>query len=226
MPTIPAKWALIRLQLLLLPIPIKINPTANAMTPHQSDKLKKKIADIKRILVAEKRKFGCYDDSRGLRYLPAGYFVRRGDYAGGLAYLRWFNKTFPDDSGVPEFLFESAILLFKTGRRQEAGNAVFRTFCSNPYWIDRFLGRPLTPLNIWHSSNLTKMDYTEALAFFSNYPDLADFSAWLQQWISTEDFTRHSNRYLTIYGQLRTESDRELRRLLVQEAFQLEHAKF
>ena len=196
------------------------------MTPSQSDKLKKKIADIKRILATEKRKFGCYDDGRGLRYLPTGYFVQLGDYAGGLSYLKWFYKNFPDDGGFPEFLFESAILLFKAGHRKDAGNAALRTFCSNPYWIDRFFGRPLIPLDIWHPSNLTTIEYTQALAYSSNDPDLADFSAWLRDLINTEDFTQRSNRYLTIYGQLRNESDRELRRLLVQEAFQMELAKF
>ena len=63
------------------------------MAPHQTDELKKKIADIKRILAAEKRKFDCYDDSLGLRYLPTRYFVQLGDYTGGLAYLNWFDKT-------------------------------------------------------------------------------------------------------------------------------------
>lgn len=32
------------------------------MTPKQTEKLTKKIADIKRILAAEKRNFGAYDD--------------------------------------------------------------------------------------------------------------------------------------------------------------------
>jgi hypothetical protein len=76
------------------------------MTPKQIEKLKKKIADVKRILAAEKRKFGAYDDSRGLRYLPTGYFVKLGDYEGGLAYLKWFYKNFPFDGGFPEFLFD------------------------------------------------------------------------------------------------------------------------
>jgi hypothetical protein len=40
------------------------------MTPKQIEILKKKIADIRRTLAAEKRKFGVYDDSGGLRYLP------------------------------------------------------------------------------------------------------------------------------------------------------------
>jgi len=194
------------------------------MTPKQIENLKKKIADIKRILAAEKRRFGCYDDSRGLRYLPTAYFVRLGAYSGGLAYLKWFHKNFPDDGGFPEFLFESAILFFKTGRRKEAGNNAFRTFCSNPYWLDRFFGRPLIPLDIWHPSNTGTAEYTESLAYSSKQPDLSDFSEWLRDLVASEDFARRCNKYIDIFCRLKTETDKEMRRLLVQEAFQLEQS--
>lgn len=192
------------------------------MTPKQIEKLKKKIADIKRILAAEKRKFGAYDDSRGLRYLPIGYFVQLGDYKGGLTYLKWFYKNFPDDSGFPEFLFERAILLFKTGRLREAAGVAFQTFCSNPYWIDRFLGRSVVELNIWHPSNITQIEYTQALTYSRDQPDLVDFGDWLRQLVTSEDFTRRSNKYIEIHRQLKTESDKESRRRLVEEAFRLE----
>jgi len=192
------------------------------MTPKQIEKLKKRIADIKRILAAEKRKFGAYDDSRGLRYLPTGYFVQLGDYKGGLRYLKWFYTSFPDDGGFPEFLFETAILLFKTGQLKEAAVAAFQTFCSNPYLLDRFLGRPVVQLDIWHSSNVMQIEYTQVLTHSRAQPDLVDFGDWLRQLITTEDFTRRSNRYIEIYRQLKTESDKGSRRRLVQEAFQLE----
>jgi hypothetical protein len=192
------------------------------MTPKQTEKIKKKIADIKRVLAAEKKKFGCYDDSRGLRYLPTSYFVQLGDYKGGVTYLKWFYKNFPDDGGFPEFLFESAILLFKDGKLREAASAALQTFCSNPYWIDRFLGRPVVPLDIWHSSNLMQVEYAKALTYTSDQPGLADFGDWLQELIKTEDFVRRSSRYVEIYRQLKSETDKERRRLLVQEAFQLE----
>jgi hypothetical protein len=191
------------------------------MTTQQAEKLKKKIADVKRILAAEKRKFGAYDDSRGRRYLPISYFVQLGDYQGGLAYLRWFYKNFPDDSGFPEFLFESTILLFKTGRLKEAANAAFRTFCSNPYWIDSYLGRPTVPLDIWHSSNTMQPEYTQALTYTCDQPDLADFTGWLQELIAGADFTNRSSRYVEIYRQLNKEIDKESRRRLVTEAFQM-----
>lgn len=76
------------------------------MTAKQIEKLQNKIADIKQALATEKRKFGGYDDSRGLRYLPTKYFIQLGDFLGGQAYTTWFDKNFSDDVGFPDFLFE------------------------------------------------------------------------------------------------------------------------
>lgn len=192
------------------------------MTPKQIERAKKKIADIKRTLAAEKRKFGCYDDSRGLRYLPTKYFIQLGDFTGGVTYLKWFDKNFPDDSGFPEFLFERTIILFKTGNIKEAEQAVFKTFCSNPYWVDKFFGRPITQLDMWHWSNLARPEYTDALEYSNTQADLTDFSEWLDKLISADDFINRSNKYVDIYRRLKTESDKEMRQYLVRHAFQLE----
>jgi len=194
------------------------------VTPKQIERAKKKIAEIKRRLAAEKRKFGCYDDSRGLRYLPTKYFIQLNDFGGGLTYLKWFYKHFPDDSGFPEFLFELTIILFKTGKTKEAEQKAFQTFCSNPYWFDKFFGRPITPLNIWHSSNLTSPEYAEAIEYSSGDSDLADFSEWLNELTSSNDFTSRINKYVDIYRRLKTETDKEVRHYLVQQAYQLEQA--
>lgn len=194
------------------------------MTPKQIERANKKIADIKRTLAAEKRKFGCYNDGRGLRYLPTKYFIQLGNFSGGLSYLKWFDKNFPDDSGFPEFLFDWTIILFKTGKTKEAEQKAFQTFCANPYWFDKFFGRPITPLDMWHSSNLAKPEYTEVLEYSSTRPDLADFSEWLDKLISTADFINRSNKYIDIYKRLKTETDREMRHYLVRQAFQLEQA--
>ncbi len=192
------------------------------MTLKQIERAKKKISDIKRTLAAEKRKFGCYDDSRGLRYLPTKYFIQLGDYSKGLTYIKWFDKNFPDDSGFPEFLFEQTIILFKCGKTKKAEQKAFQTFCSNPYWLDKFFGRPITPVDMWHSSNLTSIDYTEALEYSSGQQHLADYSEWLDKLISTDDFINRSNKYVNIYKRLKTESDKEMRHYLVRQASQLE----
>lgn len=192
------------------------------MTPKQIERLQKKITDIKRTLAAEKRKFGCYDDGRGLRYLPTKYFIQLADYSGGLTYLKWFDKSFPDDRGFPEFIFERTIILFKSGKTKEAEQKAFQTFCSNPYWFDKYFDRSIKPLDIWNSSNLTTPAYTKALEYSCEQVALADFSEWLDKLITTEDFSDRCLKYIDIYRRLKTEADKELRHYLVRQAYQLE----
>src|SRR6266542_3206172 len=83
------------------------------MTPRQTERIKKKVADIKRTLANEKKKLGGYDDSRGLRYLPTKFFIQLQDFQSGLTYTKWFQNNFLDDIGFPDFLFEWTIILFK-----------------------------------------------------------------------------------------------------------------
>jgi len=191
------------------------------MTPRQIASIKKKIADIKWVLAAEKRKYGGYDDSRGLRYLPVRYFIQLGDYSGGLTYLKWFDKNFPGDSGFPEFLFEWTIILFQCGKSKEAAQKAFQTFCSNPYLFDHFFGRPITPLDIEHSSNLSTADYAAPLLYTSNQPQFANFSAWLNELLSTDDFNYRSTQYIDINKKIEATSDVDMRHHLIQQAYLL-----
>ena len=169
------------------------------MTPKQIERVKKKISAIRRTLAAEKRMYGGYDDSRGLRYSPPKYFLQIGDYSGGLTYLKWFDKNFPDDMGYPHFLFEWTIILFKTGKIKEAEEKAFETFCANTYWFDKFFGRPIKKRDMWHSSNLRYPEFTEYLEYSCDQPELADFSNWLNTLISTQDFTKRCENYIANY---------------------------
>jgi hypothetical protein len=191
------------------------------VTLKQIERLKKKIADIRRTLAAEKRKFGAYDDSRGLRYLPTKYYIQLGDYKGGLTYLRWFDKNFPDDVGFPDFLFERTIILFKAGKAKEAEKKAFETFCANTYLFDKFFGRPITPIEKWEGSNLAVPSFTDYFNYSSGQPELADFSEWLGQFILSEDFKNRSDQYIDIYKRLKDESDSEARHYLLMKARQL-----
>ena len=169
------------------------------MTQKQIDRIRKKIAAIKQTLAAEKRKYGCYDDGRGLRYLPTKYFIQLSDYSGGLTYTKWFDKTFPDDCGFPDFLFEWTIILFKTGETKEAEKKAFETFCSNTYLFDKFFGRPITPIRKRESSNWEIPLFVENFNYSSGQPGLEDFSEWLTSLISTKDFLDQSNKFIDIH---------------------------
>lgn len=194
------------------------------MTPKQIERLKKRIADIRKALASEKRKFGGYDDSRGLRYLPTKYFIQLSDYSGGLTYTKWFAKSFPDDSGFPDFLFEWIIILFKTGKIQEAEKKALQTFCRNTYLFDKYFGRPITPIDKWEGSNLEVAAFAECLPYSSSQRELSEFSDWLDSYISTESFVTLSTKYIDIQKKLKTEHDHKKRHHLIQQATLIEES--
>ena len=195
------------------------------MTQQQIDRIRKRISDIKRTLAAEKRKYGGYDDGRGLRYLPTKYFIQLGDYSGGLTYTKWFDKAFPDDGGYPDFLFEWTIILFKSGKTKEAAKKAFQTFCSNTYLFDKYFGKQIIPVDKWEGSNWQIPSFAENFAYSSAQPALADFSEWLNSLISAKDFLNRSSKFIDIYKKLKTEDDPEARHFLVHQACQLEQSK-
>jgi hypothetical protein len=159
------------------------------MTENQSDSLRNKIKRIKKDLAADKRKGGgYYDDSRGLRYLPPRLYIKLGDYKGGLRYLRWFDRTFKDDIGFPEYLFDSTIILFMSGRLPEAEDMAIRTYRSNPYLFDRYLGKDIVEKDIFHSISFMTISYAESLDLKYSRIDLSEFTEWLNYFLESDKF--------------------------------------
>lgn len=193
------------------------------MTEKQIERVKTKIKKIKAALAADKKRWGgYYDDSRGLRYAPPQFYIQIGDFSGGLRYMNWFNKNFPDDICYPDFLFEWTIILFKTGRLKEAEKKAFETFCSNTYLFDFFFGRPVTKLEKYEGSNLETQEFADNHFYYTNKHDnLADFSEWLEKFLLTEKFIHVSNKFLEIQERLATEVDTEKRHDLIQHKRQL-----
>lgn len=194
------------------------------MTSRQAQRLVQKVADIKRILAAEKRKFGGYDDSRGLRYVPTRYYIQLGDYKGGLAYTRWFAKAFPGDVGFPDFLFEWTVFLFKGGKLAEAQVKAWQTFCSNTYVLDKYFGRPIRPITKYEWSAYAQVGFADYFTYSSDQAELTDFSEWLAGFMSSDLFMTSKAHYIALYERLATEDDRETRGYLLKEADSLEQA--
>jgi hypothetical protein len=192
------------------------------MTPKQIERIQKKISDIKRRLAAEKRMFGAYDDSSGMRYIPTRYYLELGDYAGGLKYLKWFATNFPDDVGFPDFLFEWTVILFKNGKLKEAERKAFETFSSNTYFFDKYFGRQISPIQKWEGSNVAEASYVDYLKYSSTDTDLNDFTEWLRKFTSSERFLTLSEKFVAINIKLKTEHNIAERRNLSKQIQQLE----
>lgn len=194
------------------------------MTEKQIERIKVKIKKIKAALAADKKRCGgYYDDSRGLRYVPPQYYIQMGDFSGGLRYVNWFNKTFPDDMGFPDFLFEWTIILFKTGRLKEAEKKAFQTFCQNTYLFDKFFNKEIVPIDKWEGSNLEVVDYARnSFHYTHTQENLTDFSAWLSNFIQTDKFIQVSEKLIDFNKRLKNEQDRESRRNLIKAKNHLE----
>jgi len=99
------------------------------VTPKQVERIRNKIARIRKELAADKKSWGGYHhDGKGLRYLPPELYIKLKDYKGGLRYLRWFDRTFPDDSGYPIFLFEWTIILLRQAKSKKLIKKLWRHF--------------------------------------------------------------------------------------------------
>lgn len=195
------------------------------MTPRQQERIKNKIKKIKAALAADKKRWGgFYHDGQGLRYSPPRLYIQLGDFSNGLRYLNWFNKNFPDDSGYPEFLFEWTVILFKTGRRKDAEKKAFQTFTSNTYLLDKFLERPVIPLDKWEGSNLEVIDFVmDHFDYNLKQENLSGFSEWLDEFTKTERFISLAAKYIDIQKRLKNEKDMETREYLVMHAYQLKN---
>jgi len=189
------------------------------MTEKQAEKLRNKIKRIKLDLAADKKRCGgFYDDSRGLRYLPTQFYIKLGDFEGGLKYLKWFHKNFPDDSGFPDFLFEWTIILFKTENLRSAEQKAFETYCSNTYIFDKFFSRPIIPHDKYEFSNIDTPAFADYFNYSSEQTDLVDFSEWLDKFSQTEKFVSASQKFIDISKRLKTENDTKTRSNLIKQA--------
>ncbi len=194
------------------------------MTSKQEDKIKNKITQIKAALAADKKRWGgSHHDGQGLRYLPPQLYIKLGDFSGGLRYLNWFTKNFPDDRGFPDFLFEWTVILFTTGRLKEAEKKAFQTFTVNTYLFDKFFDRPIKQIEKWEGSNLEVAEFAIDYFHYSHKQDnLTDFAEWMERLTKTEKFITLTNKYIEIYKRLKNEHNFETRRYLINQADLLE----
>jgi len=193
------------------------------MTPKQRERLENKIKKIKAALRADKKYWGGeYHDGQGLRYMPPRFYLKLQDYSGGLRYMNWFHKNFPDDACYPDFLFEWTVILFKTKKTKQAEIKAFETYRRNTYLFDTFLGRKITKFHGSHSSNLDTYQFAqEFFTYKSDQPELADFTAWLTALLDTPKFKALCEDYFEIQQQLAGEREYKARVLLLRKAERL-----
>jgi hypothetical protein len=184
------------------------------MTPKQQERIVNKIKKIKDAIAADKKFWGGqYHDGQGLRYMPPQLYIQLNDFSGGLRYLKWFHKHFPNDSASPIFFFERTLIYFKTGRIAEAEKSVMTIFNGNVFLIDHFLQRELRLSE--NCDGLASLDYVHN--YFKYTKDQAvfsDFSRWLETFISSEKFLSFQKEWSDLKHQIAGENDIDKRQIL------------
>ena len=186
------------------------------MTDKQIDKVKIKIEKYKKALSDDKKHWGGFHhDGQGLRYLIPELYIQIKDYKGGLRYLNWFDKNFPDDSGYPIFLFEWAFILFKREKLLDAEQKLHSTFFSNTYLLDKFLGKEFLELDKNESSSWEFVSLTDNFPYKKDNLEFIKFAKWVSEILQTRIFLDKANKFIEIEQQLKTEPVGPMRSELV-----------
>lgn len=176
------------------------------MTEKQIERVKEKIEKYKKALAADKKYWGGqYHDGQGIRYIIPEQFIKIKDYKGGLKYLNWFEKNFPDDSGYPIFLFEWTFILFKCDKVTEAEQKAHRTFFSNTYLFDKFLGKEPLRLDKNESSSWEFESLVDSFTYTSKDADFTAFASWIETVLSDRKFLDKANEFVDIEQKLKNE---------------------
>lgn len=163
------------------------------MTPKQIERIQNKIKRIRKEIYEEKKRWGGYHDRRGLRYIPFELYLKIQDFKGGLTYLRWFDKNFPDDNQMPEIMLMASLICFKNNKIKEAEKKLMLAYFADKLIIKILLETPYEKNDIPYS-----VSYLEEIKVFisdlKTQNDLTDFQDWVTQFQSSKTFTKNPTR--------------------------------
>jgi hypothetical protein len=187
--------------------------------PDTEKKLRSRISSYKSALNKEKKTFGHINDGAGKRYLLFALFFVLNDLKKSEQYFQWYTKEFDDDVGEPVQKLCWAISLYRMDRLDEARYRLADLMLTNLYMIPRLLGENIKKYDIWHSSSDADYDfydyiYDEILAAIT-----ADDKKWIKTEYDSAEFQRIRQRYIEIFGQLKSVKDMPLRKKLLNESY-------
>jgi hypothetical protein len=192
------------------------------MTSEQITRFQTKIIKLRKVLAAERARFGGYDDSAGRRYTILNLYVSIGDYKGAANYLRWFFKNFPDDAGFPFFWVEACITYFYNNKLDQARSMAFKAFVANsPVWEVFFTGTATEIEGIKPSSNWEGLELALQLPFRADQEQYAQFATWLQTCLADPKIQELIQTYFNLKLKLSTAPTGPLRTSLVEKLYGL-----
>jgi hypothetical protein len=192
------------------------------MTEKQIVRIRKTIKFYRTRLAAEKRMYGEYDDSAGLRYaIPELHFQIR-DYKGALVYFRWFSKAFPDDTGFPIFNLLWSAAFFENNKIPEAIQKAYETAFSNTYLLELIAGRNTVQLDKSEMIGYENLGYAKQIYKDCINLTTLEFQIWISNLSEFDDFKANLNKFISIQKLIKEEPVGPMRTGLIKESNKFE----
>lgn len=189
------------------------------MTPKQIERVQNKIKKIRKEIYNEKRLWGGYHDGRGLRYIPFELYLKIQDYKGGLTYLRWFNKNFPDDIAMSEIMTMSSVIYFKNDKIKDAEKKILQAYFADSFVVDIFMDRNV------NENNDSNYDLNAIKDFFDTIKkqnDMTDFQSWVTDFEKTNTYRNCITDFNDLKLKRDTETNQKIRDELFDKIFELQ----
>ena len=183
------------------------------MTDKQLQNIKKRIKSYKLKLSSEKRKFGQYRDSHGLRYEIAMLYIKIKDYKNAKKYFHWFEKEFSDDVGFPEFHLAWAVTMFENNDIETTIKKVYAAAFANAQIIEQI---PKENLSQIIKSETFDKDFKESVEFCANIVT-PQFMDWIRKFTETEEYKTNVKKYISINKLIEDEPVGKTRSMMIDE---------
>ena len=187
------------------------------MTEKQIEKIRLSIKRNKSALLAEKRKYGGFDDSAGKRYHIADLYLEVADYEGALAYFKWFYETFPDDAGNPILYLDWSVAFYETGKIEETRVNTIETAFQNLYLHGLLLDNPVEKIDKYEFCNYESLEFARTILKDCRKVISKGYLDWLREFVTTDDYKAPVNRFIAIQKLLKDEHDYSKRTELLSE---------
>lgn len=169
----------------------------------------------KAALMAEKRRYGFFDDGAGRRYTIGVDLLTAGEYAKARNHYRWFDRTFNDDIGEPGYLLMGIIAELRTGHPKDARLRLRRAMFSNPAMLPALLGREIGAMPKG-SSNWERPEHLAYLqGMFQQITD--EERAWIATAFDSAEVQKDYRRFLDLEFAIDREPVGEKRGALIDE---------
>ena len=127
--------------------------------PTDPKKIKQRIRRYERSLRKDDPMRGLRD-GYGKRFLLGPLYLMLGNVQDTLDHYKWYQNTYPDDSGYALNFLCWAIALYRHGDFEEAEKKVINTMLSNIFLIPYILEREIPSLDSWEDRCYNAVSYT------------------------------------------------------------------